>query len=140
MITALPDKWVRKAISDRVHNIDVNGTLIPCYDSKTANYNGNAYIIMSSQTNTQDPNKCQHGWRSTILLEVFTRHKKNHGSRVQADDIIDEMLEELEDLALELASGMRINNKKFSTPSDITSNTNSEVIHRKFLRYELEIN
>lgn len=140
MSTALPDKWVRKAISDRVHNIEVSGKLIPCFDSNAANYNGNNYVIMSTQTNVQQPNKCRDGWRSTIMLEVFTRHEVNHGSRVHADDIVDEMLIELEDLSLESSSGLRISNIRFSTPNDITQKTDSNVIHRKFLRYELLIN
>ena len=140
MTTPLPDKWVRKAIYDRVHNLDVGGKIIPCYDSNAENYDGDHYIIMSTQTNAQDPNKCQDGWRSTIVLEVFTRHKRNHGSRVLADDIINEMLVELEDLNLEPASTMRIHNIRYSTPNDITDKRRNEVVHRKFLRYELEIN
>ncbi len=140
MITPLPDKWVRKAISDRVHNLDVGNKVIPCFDSNAANYKGDHYIIMSTQTNVQTLNKCQDGWRSTILLEVFTRHKLNHGSRVLVDDIINEMLIELEDLNLEPASGLRIDNIGFSTPNDITSKAKGEIVHRKFLRYELLIN
>lgn len=140
MSTPLPDKWVRKAIYDIVHQIEVSDKVIPCFDTNAANYTGDHYVIMSTQTNVEDPNKCGNGWRSTILLEIFTRHRKNTGSRVLAEDIIDEMLVELEEFNLMSESGLRIQDRTISTPNDITQNTQTSVVHRKFLRYELSIN
>lgn len=136
----LPDKWVRKAFFDRIHNLDVGDKTIKCFDTQATAFHGDNYIILGTQTNVETFDKCGNGWRSTILIEVFTRHKKNTGSRVLADDIIQEILTECEDLNLEPASGLRMNTIKRSTPNDITSETRSEIIHRKFLRYELGIN
>ena len=32
MVKSLPDKWIRKAISNKINNIVVDGVMIPCYD------------------------------------------------------------------------------------------------------------
>lgn len=140
MRTKLPDKWVRKAIFDLINNMSVSGKTIPCFDTNTVNYKGNYYVIMSTQTNVENSNKCKHGWRATILLDVFTRHKKNHGSRVLAEDIVDEIMERLIGFNLDPASEMRIHSINISTPNDISQKIDGEIIHRKFLRYELYIN
>lgn len=139
-----PDKWIRKAIYDRIHNVDVSTNdvvrTIPCFDTRTVDYHGNEYVIMSTQTNVQTHSKCGDGWRSTILLEIFTRHEKNSGSRLIADDIIQEILTETEDLSLDTESQLVIQTMSFTTPNDITIETPTEIIQRKFIRFELLIN
>lgn len=139
-LSNLPDKWVRKALGTILDGLVVSGKTFKCFDTNTLNYIGDTYFILSTQTNTEVKNKCRSGWRSTVLIEVFTRYKKNVGSRVLAEDAIQMVLDGTEDLALDVASNLTINSKSVSTPNDITDKRGAEVIHRKFIRYELFIN
>lgn len=139
MTATLPDKWVRKAIWDAINDMVVDTLTIPCYDMRTTNYSGDAYVILSTQTNEQEFNKCGNGWLSTILLDVFTRYRKNTGSRLLADNIAQAILTALEGLSLDGSSGLTINNVIITLPNDITDESGTEIIHRKLIRYELSI-
>ena len=139
----LPDKWVRKAIHDRIHNISVGAKTIPCYDYRTTKALPKYYILMSSQTNVfDDGTKCGHNWQSSIVLDVMTKYTGagNTGSRLLADDIANEILQELDDMTLDVASGLKINKLEWNTEPDIFSNTTTENVFRKILRYEILIN
>ena len=138
--TTLPDKWVRKAIHALINNMTVGTQEIPCFDTNTANYNGDAYVILSTQTNLEESKKCKDGWRHTILIEAVTRKKRNDGSRVLSEDIIQSILEKTTDLELDTNSGLSIRNINVSTPNDISVKNDDNVIHRKFLRFEMLIN
>lgn len=140
MSLIFPDKWVRKAISEALDGLIVNTKTIPVFDTNTLEYDGDHYIIMSTQTNTELKDKCSNKWRSSILLEVFTRHRRNTGSRVLADDIINEALTLLNNLQLDTSSNLEILNARIDAPNDITDKRPGNVIHRKFLRYEFTIN
>lgn len=139
-MAALPDKWVRKAIYEAINNMVVDTKVIPCFDMRATGYSGTEYVILSTQTNTQTDTKCGSGWESSILLDVFTKYRKNSGNRLLADNISDAILTNLNGLQLDVASGMVINNITINFPSDITSEVDGEIIHRKLIRYELEIN
>lgn len=139
MNAVLPDKWVRKAIYDLINNMVVDTKTIPCYDMRATNYDGDAYVILSTQTNNQEFNKCDNGWLSTILLDVFTRYRKNTGSRLLADNIAEAILTNLYGMTLDPASGLTLNNVVITLPNDITDESGKEIIHRKLIRYELSI-
>lgn len=139
MLKNFPDKWIRKAIYDRIHNLDAGGLTLPCFDTTTGTYTGDFYTIMSTQTAEGLKDKCGGGWRSTILIEAFTRTKKNTMSRVAADDILQEVLELMEDFNLDPASGLRVQQIEWSSPNDINDKQFGEIIHRKFLRYEMTL-
>jgi len=144
MNKSLPDKWVRKAIYDAINNMLVSGTLIKCYDTRTTGPNvPNNYVLLTTQTNTVDKaNKCEWRWESSILLDVFTRRLRsgNPGSRVLVDDVLDEVRNRINSLALDGGSGLTIVRQTQSFPNDITDSTENEIVHRKFLRLELSIN
>lgn len=141
-MTALPDKWIRKAIYERIHNIDMDGNIVPCFDTRVSKGNPDHYILMTTQTNNPKGNKCKNGWYSSILLDVVTRFSLagNAGSRLLADNIADEILIELEDLSLDAESNMSINTMEVSFPNDLSSATDAENIFRKLIRYEFTIN
>lgn len=141
-MAVLPDKWVRKAIYDRIHNIDVNENTIPCFDTRVSKGDPNYYILMTTQTSTENNTKCGKGWESSILLDVVTKYpvSGNIGSRLLADDIANEVLTELEDLNLDPLSGLKLNKIEVSFPNDISSVTTTELVFRKLIRYELTIN
>ena len=141
MDKVFPDKWIRKAIFGRLNNLDVNGELIKCYDTRLTSPDiADNYIIMSTQTATVDKNnKCEWFWNSSILLDVFTSYSRsgNPGSRLEVDDIMNLVRQETNDLVLE--GGLSIITQTQSFPNDITSVTDNEVVQRKFLRLELLI-
>lgn len=139
-MTASPDKWVRKAIYDRIHNMDVNGETVPCYDVSATDYNGNFYTILSTQNKNDNPTKCVTGWIYSILIDIVSRYRKNTGSRLMADDMENEILTLLDGMTLDVASGMKVSTIRISSEPDLTNNSTAEIVHRKFLRYELTIN
>ena len=64
MDKALPDKWIRKAVSDAIDGIVVDSIAIPCYDTKvTLDVNSDEpdhYVLMTTQTNeVEKANKCE---------------------------------------------------------------------------------
>lgn len=142
----LPDKWVRKAIKDRIHNIDVDlvGTLntIPCFDSFQSTGKKRYYTLLSTQTNELSKDKCGNGWESSILIDVVTKfsNASNPGSRVMADDIANEILQELEDLNLDPTSNLTISAIDIIFEPDIISFGTTQNVFRKLIRYELTIN
>ena len=139
-ISKYPDKWIRKAFSGVLNGIVAGGKTFPCFDTNTLDYTGDTYYILSTQTAVETKNKCKSGWRSTILIEVFTRYKKNVGSRLLVDEAVEAAIEGLDGIALDPTSELVINAVSISTPNDISDKRGSEVIHRKFIRYELLIN
>lgn len=143
MNKSLPDKWVRKAISSKLNNIVVDGNTIPCKDSRvTGNNIPQHYILMTTQTNQVDKaNKCEFFWESSILLDIITTYQAtgNTGSRVLADDILDEVRDLTNNLVLDVASGLEVFIQTQDFPNDITTITKNENIFRKFMRLELTI-
>lgn len=146
MNKSLPDKWVRKAISAVLNDVEVDSMLIPCYDLEvTRGPNADApthYILMTSQSNEVDKlSKCDHLWESNIILDIVTRFpgQGNPGSRVLADDILDAARNATKDLQLDVASGLLIVRITQSFPQDINSKSGDENIFRKLMRLELTI-
>ena len=139
----LPDKWVRKAISDQINNMVVDGITIPCYDSKVPNNeNTNTYVLMTTQTNLQlKENKCEDFWQSSILLDCFVRYIKsgNTGSRLLADNIGDQVRNLVNNLVLDVSSNLFIIFQDTNFENDIVSDTKNEIVYRKLIRIELTI-
>ena len=146
MNKSLPDKWVRKAVYDAINDIVVDGFEIPCYDSHVV-YDAQKdepahYVLMTTQTNEVDKaNKCEWAWESSILLDIITSFSGagNNGSRLLADNIAEACRSALEDLQLDAGSGLEINRITMNFPADIVTDTNAEVLFRKFIRLELRI-
>lgn len=135
-----PNKWVRKAVYDAINNIDVGGVQIPCYDIRATNYNGRRYVLLSTQVNSTDRTKCGFSWLSSIELQVVTRWNKNAGSRVAGDDIAEAVLNALDPIALDVASGLQVLRQDIEMPGDLVSETESEIVSQIIIRYELSIN
>ncbi len=146
MIKTLPDKWIRKAISDAINNIIVDGIIIPTYDlrvTRTVNTDSpQHYILMTTQSNEVDKlDKCEWNWQSQILLDIITSYDLpgNIGSRLLADDILDAVRAATTSLVLDAASGLTIQRYTMSFPSDIVTITKKESIFRKLMRIEFYI-
>ena len=146
MDKALPDKWIRKAVSDAIDGIEVDGLLIPCYDVRVTRGDNKAvpnhFVIMSTQSNEVDKNnKCEWFWESQILLDIVTSYDLpgNPGSRLLVDNILEAVKDATNNLTLDVSSGLEIIRQTDSFPSDISTTSKNENIFRKFLRLELLI-
>lgn len=146
MDKALPDKWIRKAVSAVLDDLSVDSILIPCYDLEvTRDVNSEAprhYILMTAQSNEVDKlSKCDWHWESNILIDIVTRYPGhgNPGSRVLADDILDAARNATKDLQLDVLSGLEIVRITQSFPQDFNSTSGDENIFRKLMRLELTI-
>jgi hypothetical protein len=144
MNKSLPDKWVRKAIHTVINNMVVDGNTIPCYDTRipSKNVQSNFYVIMSTQTNqVLKQNKCENFWDSSILLDIITSYKgvANPGSRLLADNILDQVISLTNGLTLDVASGLEIMFQTENGINDLSTITETENIFRKLIRIELTI-
>tara|TARA_R110002051_G_scaffold308116_1_gene379510 strand:- start:12908 stop:13333 length:426 start_codon:yes stop_codon:yes gene_type:complete len=133
----LPDRWVRKAIYSSLITLGVN-----VYDTNTGTDSPSEFVLMTTQTNNQImPNKCDSRWTSSILLDVITRYpvSGNSGNRLPADIIAENVLSLTTGLNLDPTSGLKILKQSYSFPNDISTKTNTEIVYRKLIRIELEI-
>ena len=142
MVKTLPDKYIRKAVYNAINGIVVDGEQILCFDSRVSGKGIDNYVLMTTQSNEVDKRtKCGDDWQSQILIEVFTRYKLtgNTGSRLLADNILDAVRSATDTLILDVASGLSIVTQNQSFPSDLVSETQNEIIVRKFIRIEFLI-
>jgi len=141
----LPEKWIRKAVSEAVGAFYIGDYLVKIFDTRVPaiELENDAFVIMSTQlTSESDNSKCGHIWESSLLLDITTIYRKpgNPGSRLLVDDITQEVKDSLDGLQLAVASGMSIINIDLEYPPGIFSSTKSENAFRKFIRITLKIN
>ncbi len=139
----LPDRWVRKAISDNLATLQYRGEDVPVYDYRTDGELPTTFVLMSTQNNiTEATSKC--AWRYThfIDLEIYSRLAAPHdpGSRLQADEVADLVLTELQGMQLDAASGLSICRSSFIVPADFVSPDRNYITYRKIIRLSLIIN
>jgi hypothetical protein len=146
MNKSLPDKWIRKAVYDAIDGMTVDGNIINCYDTNiTQDGNGEApsnYVLMTTQTNTVDKqNKCEWFWDSTLTLDCTTIYDSvgNIGSRLLVDNIADEVRNRVQNLVLDVASGLEVVWQTMSFPADMVMETDEETVYRKIIILELRI-
>jgi len=143
MVKNLPDKWIRKAVYDAINDIVVDNETIPCYDSKVTGNPQEKYTILSTQTNgVNKSNKCEYQWESSILVEVIVRERltSNAGSRLSADNIMNSVKSQTNNLNLDILSNLEIVSQIQSFPNDIVEDTSSDIVYRKLMRIEFLIN
>ena len=146
MNKSLPDKWVRKAVHDAIDGIVVGSLVIPCYDTHVT-YDAQKdepqhYVLMTTQTNdVSKRNKCEWFWESSILIDIITSYPGagNNGSRLLADNIADACRNALQDLTLDVGSGLEVVQETMNFPADRSTDSGAEIIFRKFIRLELRI-
>ena len=150
MNKTLPDRWIRKALFEALTDevvdysnvMNLNGSQIGIFDYRGKS-NFDKYILITTQSNLVDESvKCGDRWENITTLEVFVRYlgTGNPGSRLEADNILDEVRERTKSLVLDPASGLTIEDQTESYPNDLVTVTEDNNIFRKFVRYELLIN
>lgn len=139
----LPNKWVRKAVYDAINNIEVDGYDIPCFDTYVSGANQpDYYTILSTQTSSVDKNnKCEWFWDSSITIEAVAYYPRpgNPGSKLLANNIIDEIRFQTNDLVLDTASDLEIFVQTQDFPNGLTISTDHENIFREFITINFRI-
>ena len=131
-----PNKWIRKAVYDAVNNIVVNTVTVPVYDIRATNYSGDAYILISTQTNfVNERTKCGFSWLSSCELQIVTRWPKNVGSRLLGDDIAQAVITALDGLTLDAGANLAVIDQEIEMPGDLVTETDSEIVSQIILRY-----
>ena len=102
----------------------------------------NHYVLMTTQTADVDYLKCGYNWESSqFYLDIVTRFELpgNPGSRLLADDILEEVKNRLVGMQLDAASNLEIITITNSFPGDLTTTTNQINVFRKLFRLEFYI-
>lgn len=140
---ALPDKWVRKAVYDRVNGQVVDGDPIPVYDYRSGQNRPSRYVIMAAQANDYDPFAlCGKRWEHVLNIECYSRvpSSGNPGSRLACDDIVDMVLDNLQDLTLDVASGLTIVRYNVTLLSDFYEDDGQDIVASKIVQLNATIN
>jgi hypothetical protein len=139
MVNVNPDKWIRKAVHDKINNIVVSTKTIKSFDSRATNA-PSEYVLLTVQTKEVDrSNKCEYRWTSSLLIEIYTKvtSSGNTGSRVLLNDIE----QAIHDLLLpKLAvTGFETLDQDITFEAQLETITDTEVIFRSFLRLNLTL-
>lgn len=144
MITiALPDKWVRKAVYDKVNNVNVGSNPIPCFDYRTGNTSPLAYILLGAQFNdSEEFSLCGYRWNHTMNIECYTRQPSggNPGSRLGADEIAEMVLSQIQTLELDPASGLEIVRYNVTLLTDFYEDDGQYIVASKIVQLNATIN
>lgn len=144
MITkVLPDKWVRKAVYDRVNGQVVDGDPIPVYDYRTGDASPTKYVLLGAQANDYDPiTLCDTRWEHVLNIECYTRRASggNPGSRLLCDQIVEMVLLNLQNLQLDGASGLTIVRYNVTLLSDFYEDDGQFVVASKIVQLNATIN
>jgi hypothetical protein len=150
MTKEFPNKWVKKAVYDAVNNIVVFDEIasanvtIPCYDTRVpTNNTSNFYVILSTQTNQDEPYTfCDRIWRSTLLLDIVTIYNGagNYGSNLMVNNITDAVRNAIINLSLSNETDLKLHNKKIESINNLDNITDTQNVFRNLMRLDLFIN
>ncbi|MCT3693157.1 hypothetical protein HZP84_16300 [Elizabethkingia anophelis] len=130
------DKWIRKYFVDTLNNMVVNGKTITIHDMRIPD-NKDAYILMTTQQKSEgDPTKCNTPWDCYITLDVVTIYNNIAGSRLLADDIMEEVMKRTQNV---LVNGFTVKKQSLDFPPDISTITSTQAIFRKLVTFNLII-
>ena len=131
-----PDKYVRQYFANTLNNLTVNSKVVKVYDSNTPN-NDNQLIVMSTMTtDLRDNTKCGQDWHVDLLLDIIVRTPLQTGSRVLAEDIVNEVLTKCSNPSF---TGFKVLGVDKTFPSDLVMNVDTESVFRKFIRYSFKL-
>lgn len=130
----VPNKWIRKMIFDLIDDINVDGILVPCYDVRATDYEGDLYTLISTQTMVPDNRKCGYAWRSTVELQAINVVDANAGSRLLVDNLSEAILTAIENAQPDVASNLVISYRRIEMPGDLTTEANQKLIYQNIIR------
>lgn len=131
-----PDKYIRQYFYNTLNGMSVNGKTISIHDYRIPD-NKDAYILMTTQQKSEgDPTKCDTPWDCYITLDVVTIYNNIAGSRMLADDIMEEVMKRTQNV---LVSGFTVKKQSLDFPPDISTITSTQTIFRKLVTFNLII-
>ena len=139
MVSINPDKYIIKAIFDKINNIVVSGKIIPCYDSRATNAPSN-YVLLTAQTKeVLKETKCEYEWGTSTLIEIYTKVSSsgNTGSRVLLNDIEQAIYTLL--LPKLTVQGFSNITQNITFENSLETITDTEIIFRSFLRLNITL-
>ena len=129
-----PNKYIRKSIKETI------GSSYKVFDTRVPNSNTEKkYVIMSTQSKEIDKaNKCNYRWDATILLDLVCIYnvKGNTGSRVEVDDMENEVFQLVENLTI---TGYTVVNQSFSFPNNLDNIGDTQIVYRNFIQISLNL-
>lgn len=134
-----PDKFIRKAIFDKINGIIVSSKTIKCFDSR-APTKENEYVLLTAQSKDQNKTtKCGYDWDCSLLIEIYTKSTSsgNTGSRLLLNDI-EQAVWNLLKPTIEVDNFKNIK-QNISFENQLETITDTEIIFRSFLRLELTL-
>lgn len=131
-----PDKYIRQYFYNTLNGMSVNGKTISIHDYRIPD-NKDAYILMTTQQKSEgDPTKCDTPWDCYITLDVVTIYNNIAGSRLLADDMMEEVMKRTQNV---LVSGFTVKKQSLDFPPDISTITSTQTIFRKLVTFNLII-
>lgn len=131
-----PDKYIRQYFYNTLNGMSVNGKTISIHDYRVPE-NKDAYILMTTQQKSEgDPTKCDTPWDCYITLDVVTIYNNIAGSRLLADDIMEEVMKRTQNV---LVNRFTVKKQSLDFPPDISTITSTQAIFRKLVTFNLII-
>ncbi|MCT4228715.1 hypothetical protein HZP39_04275 [Elizabethkingia anophelis] len=131
-----PDKYIRQYFYNTLNGMSVSGKTISIHDYRVPE-NKDAYILMTTQQKSEgDPTKCDTPWDCYITLDVVTIYNNIAGSRLLADDIMEEVMKRTQNV---LVNGFTVKKQSLDFPPDISIINSTQAIFRKLVTFNLII-
>ncbi|MCT3835880.1 hypothetical protein HZQ49_18675 [Elizabethkingia anophelis] len=116
--------------------MSVNGKTISIHDYRIPD-NKDVYILMTTQSKQENNEvKCGLRYDCQITLDVVTIYNNIAGSRLLADDIMEEIMKRTQSILIQNFQTLTVE-KDF--PADISTITSTQSIFRKLIIFNLKI-
>ncbi|MDV3593901.1 hypothetical protein CMU87_15615 [Elizabethkingia anophelis] len=131
-----PDKYIRQYFYNTLNGMSVNGKTISIHDYRIPD-NKDSYILMTTQSKQENNEvKCGLRYDCQITLDVVTIYNNIAGSRLLADDIMEEVMNRTQSILIQNFQTLTVE-KDF--PADISTITSTQSIFRKLIIFNLKI-
>lgn len=129
---------LRQAYYQQLNGLSVDGQTISCYDTVAPdNISASNFIVLSTQTSSQESNKHANVSDCTLLIDIVTKSTSSTG-RLTCDEIANAVTQEIltADLSLtnfQLVTTVMVSNESLYHKSD------SQHIYRRLIRYRHKV-
>jgi hypothetical protein len=139
MVTINPDRYIRKAVHEKINGIIVSTKLINSFDSRALNA-PKEYVLLTTQSKeVEKANKCSYRWESSLLIEIYTKSTSsgNTGSRLLLNDIEQAIYTLL--IPKLIVENFETLTQNITFENQLETITDTEIIFRSFLRLNLTL-
>lgn len=132
----IPDNLINARIKTLAHNMVVDSKTFPVFVSRATTSRSKNYILINTQLNQPEFNKCGDGWENSTEIQIIVILDTNAGSKVLLNNATNELISRLENFTL---STVTVNKNHLSVVNEITENRKGQVIYTKVMRLETSI-